>query len=205
MQSKLNELTEKIYQEGITKVLTESEKITNDAKREAHTIISNAHEQANQIIEQAKKEAEDLKTRTLSELKLSARQMFSDVKQQIINIIELKTIQEDTKRTFSEISFIGDIIKTIIEKWNPDSSESPNLLILLPESKRTELESYFNQKLNTILQAGIVIQYTDRIQSGFKISPQGSGYNISFTDEDFDALFTSYLRPKLTSLLFDKK
>lgn len=204
MQSKLTELTEKIYQEGVSKAIIESEKINNDAKREAELIISKAQDEANQIIENAKKEADDIKSRSLSELKLSARQMFSDIKQQVVNLIETKTIKEDTEKSFSDVNFIGDIIKVIIEKWDPQSSEIPNLHILLPEEKRTELESYFNQKLNILMQRGVEIQYSDRIKKGFKISPQNGGYSISFTDEDFDALFNSYLRPKLISLLFDK-
>ncbi len=49
MQTKLQELTEKIYQEGVNKANEEAEKIINSAKKEADGIVSGA-----------KKEAEDM-------------------------------------------------------------------------------------------------------------------------------------------------
>ena len=46
--------------------------------------------------------------------------------------------------------------------------------------------------------------YSKKISGGFTISPKGSGYFISFTDETFNSLISEYLRPATKKILFEK-
>jgi V/A-type H+-transporting ATPase subunit E len=48
----------------------------------------------------------------------------------------------------------------------------------------------------------VEVKTDERVKSGFKVAPQAGGYYIRFTDEDFDALFREYLRPKVAELLY---
>ena len=40
------------------------------------------------------------------------------------------------------------------------------------------------------------------MKSGFKVGEKNGGYYISFSDESFEALLSSYLREKVSDLLF---
>lgn len=60
MNAKLQELTEKIYQEGVQKGQTEAEKIIADARLEAKKIISEATSEAERQLTEAHKKSDEL-------------------------------------------------------------------------------------------------------------------------------------------------
>ncbi len=204
MQKKLQELTEKIYREGVEKANQEAEKIVSDAKRQAEELLSKAKKEAESVIENASKEAEGLKKNSLNELQLSARQAISDVKQQVVSLIQAKTIEPETKAAFKEADFTKKIIETIVANWDPSSGDNVELQVLLPEAEKKKFEAYFKEKAAQVLTKGVEIQFSERVKGGFKIGPRNGGYLISFSDEDFDNFFKTYMRPRLIEMLFEK-
>lgn len=204
MQTKLQELTEKIYQEGVNQAKEASEKILADAGKEAEALMNKAKKEAEEIVSQAKKEAEEQKKNALNELQLSARQLISDTRQKLVGLIETKAIRPETKKAFEDASFTRDIVLTLVKNWNPSKSESVDLHVLLPKDKKAEFENYFKSKTGALLQEGLSIQFSDKLKAGLKIGPKDGGYMVSFSDEDFDNLFRAYLRPKLIEMLYTK-
>ncbi len=204
MQNKLQELTEKIYQEGVEKANKEAEQIVAEATKQAEEILAKANKQSEATLEKARKESEELKSNALNELQLSARQAISDLKQQVADLIQAKTIEPETKGAFSDTGFTAKIIETIVKNWNPGESDNVDLTVLLPADKQKEFETYFKTKADELLKKGLEVDFNDRIKGGFKIGPRDGGYLVSFTDEDFDHFFKIYLRPRLIELLFDK-
>jgi len=207
MQTKLQELTEKIYQEGIDKANEEAGKILADARKEAAGLLSKAKREAAELIEKAEKEAGELKKNSLNELQLSARQALSDLKQKVAELIEARAIQPETKGAFKEVAFTQEVIKTVVKNWNPESGDPVRLEVLLPATQQKEFEGFFKGKVRDLLGKGIEISYSDRLKGGFKIGPKDGGYLVSFSDEDFEHFFQAFLRPRLIELLFsnDKK
>ncbi len=204
MQKKLQELTEKIYREGVEKANQEAEKIVSDAKQQAEELLSKSQKKAESIIENANKEAEDLKKNALNELQLAARQAISDVKQQVVSLIQAKTIEPETKAAFKEADFTKNIIQTIVANWDPASGDNVELQVLLPEAEKKKFEAYFKGKAAQVLTGGVEIEFSERIKGGFTIGPKNGGYLISFSDEDFDNFFKTYMRPRLIQMLFEK-
>ena len=64
MESKINELTEKLLKEGIEKGQEEASKIIDNAKAEAQRIIDEAKSQAESIKMEARKDADTLDKNT---------------------------------------------------------------------------------------------------------------------------------------------
>lgn len=205
MQTKLQELTEKIYREGVNKANEEAEKILSEARSEAAGIIAEAEKRAEAIIGTARAEEAELRKNSLNELQLSARQAMSDLKQRIAEMIEAETISPETGAAFKDTNFIAEIMKSIIANWKPASGEPVDLEVLLPEEKQKELEEWFAGQAGNLLQKGVKVETTGKVKSGFLIGPAEGGYRISFTDEDFDSFFLTYLRPKLIEMLFGEK
>jgi V/A-type H+/Na+-transporting ATPase subunit E len=205
MQTKLQELTEKIYQEGVNKANEEAEKILADAKNEARDLLAKAKKEAGNLIDNAAKESEELKKNSLNELQLSARQAISDLKQKVVSLIETKTIKPETKEVFKDKDFTAEVIKTIVKNWQPESGEAVKLEVLLPASQQKDLESYFSKKAGDLLGKGLEVSFSEKVKGGFKIGPKDGGYQISFSDEDFENFFQAYMRPKLIDLLFSEK
>lgn len=203
MQTKLQELTEKIYREGVGKANEEAEKILTDARKEAAGIVADAELKAENLISKANADIEELKKNSLNELQLSARQAVSDLKQRVAELIELKTVSPETSEAFRNNDFVAEIIKSLVSNWNPASGEPVDLAVVLPEGKQKELENWFAAQTVNLLDQGLKVEASAKMKSGFTIGPAEGGYRISFSDQDFNNFLLSYLRPKLIELLFE--
>ncbi|EJW90940.1 ATP synthase subunit E, partial [gut metagenome] len=74
MENKIQELTDKIYREGVEKGNEEAKILIANAQEEAKKIIDEAHKEAEFIVNSSRKSAEELVENTKSELKLFAGQ-----------------------------------------------------------------------------------------------------------------------------------
>ncbi len=201
MENKLQELTSKIYEEGIAKANEEAEKIISEAKKEAEDLRNKSKKEAARIIEKAEKDATELRKNVESEVKLSARQALATIKQRITELITIQSTAEPVKEAFRDKDFIKKIIETTIKNWNP-GKEAYDLHLLLPKEDEKELGSYFSKKQKELLKGSLEIGFDERMSAGFKIGPVDGRFIISFTDEDFDNFFKNYLRPRTTKLLY---
>ncbi len=202
MESKIQELTDKIFAEGVDKANKEAGKILEETREEVALMKKQAGKEAAGVIEKAKKEAEELKKNVESEVRLSARQAINSIKQQLTELITLKSTGEEVKKAFDNKEFIRRIIETAVKNWNPKESKSVDVALLLPEKDLKELDDYFTRKQKSLLDAGLELKFDESMESGFKIGPKDGSYQISFTEEDFESFFRNYLRPRTTELLY---
>ncbi|RMG24786.1 MAG: V-type ATP synthase subunit E [Bacteroidetes bacterium] len=201
----LQELTQKIYEEGVEKARKEGEHILQEVKEEARQIIARAEEQAQQIIEKAEQKVREIRQQNEAELKLSARQAISALKQKIVDLIVARVAAAPLEKAFDDQKFIQEIIEKLIFAWLENDKQSDDLRVLLPEGKYQELEKYFAAKENELLQKGVQIQFQGKMKDGFVIGPQDGSYKISFTSEDFENYFKAYLRPRTYQRLFGEE
>ena len=146
MQTKLQELTEKIYQEGVNKAKDESENILAEARKEAEKIVEQAKKDAEELVKNAEKESEELKQNSLNELQLSGRQLMSDIKQKVVSLIEAQTITPETKGAFKDIEFTRDVVLSLVKNWKPESNENVNISVLLPKEKQADFEKLIGKE-----------------------------------------------------------
>ena len=203
MDNKLQEITEKIYREGVSRGNEEAEKIISGAKSEAEKIIRSAEAEAGEIIAKAGKKVEEMMNNTRSELKLSFRQAMNLLKQDIEKAITLRVVDDPVSDVFSDKRFIAGLIERITEKWSPEDSDR-GLEIHLPEESVSEIENYLKSKTRKILADNINLHPVKSMVKGFEIHPAGGGYKISVTENDFAGYIKEIMRPKLVDLLFEK-
>lgn len=201
MQSKLQELTQKIYQEGLEKGNTEAKALIDKAKAESKTIVDEARKEAEKIISAAQQKAKETKSNTESELKLASKQALNALKQQITDIINSEVVSKSISKTF-DASFTKNIVEIAIKNWS--SSQSSDLMVLLPAQQEKELADYFKKSVKDLLDKGLEIKFDSSVKSGFQVAPKDGSYKLSFTDQDFQNFFKQYLRPKLTEILFQE-
>lgn len=204
MQNKLQELTDKLYAEGLSKGKQEAEELKAKAKKEAEEIIAKAHEEYKEIVEKAKKDSQDFKVKIENEIRMVARQSLATVKQKIEEVLIAGATEKPLKEAMDNKEFLGKIIKEAVTAFNPSNNDAISLEILLPESRKNELDSYLKENISKQMNAGIEFSYDKKIQSGFKISKKGGGYHISFTEKDFEGLLAQYLKPKTREFLFSQ-
>lgn len=201
MQNKLNDLTEKIYKEGISKGRKEAETIISEARAESEKIIRQAGKEAEELIAAARKDVDELRKNTESELKISFRHAVNSLRQEVEKIITAKIVDEPVSEVFSDKRLIARLIETIAAKWNPAENES-DIEVYIPVEMKKEVEDYFVKKAGQKLADGITIKPVKSMEKGFEIKPSGRDYKISVTEEDFITFIKEFLRPKLIDLLF---
>jgi V/A-type H+-transporting ATPase subunit E len=203
MTKKLQDLTEKIYKEGVEKAKEKADTIITQAREKASVIEKEAKEKAEQTMAEAEKKANEIKKHVESEMKMALDQSVAVLKQDIANLVTMEAIDPPTKELFSDKKYLGNLIVKVVDGWM--KKESMDLEVILPEADQKEMEDHFKKQLASHLNKGLKLSFTKNIKSGFKVGPADKSYVISFTDEDFNNFFKAYLRPKSTELLFQKK
>ena len=200
MQNKLQELTDKLYKEGLSKGKQEGEEILAKAKVQADEIVAKAHAEAAAILAAANKEAEDLKTKVQGDLKMAASQSVAATKQDIETLVVAKMTETEVKKALTSAEFVKEVILAVAKGFNTE--EPTDLELVLPESLKTELEPFVKNEMTKVLNAGVQATFTKKVAGGFTIGPKDGGYFISFTEETFNALISEYLRPATKKILF---
>jgi len=197
MQDKLQELTERLYNEGLSKGKAEGEQLLADARKEAEAIVEKAREEAAAITAKAEKDAEDLKDKVASDLKMASAQTIQATKKDVENIL---TGSLADASSLEDPAFLKEIIKAVALKF--DAQEAQDLQLILPEKLRGELEPWVAGELKKALGKGVSASFTKKSAGGFSIGPKDGGWFVSLTEESFKALLAEYLRPVTRKLLF---
>lgn len=200
MQNKLQELTDRLYNEGLSKGKQEGEAILGQARKDAEDIVAKARKEAEAILATAAKEAEDLRTKVTGDLKMAASQSIAATKQDIESLIVAKMTEKEIKSALTSADFVKETITAVAKGFN--AGEPADLEVLLPESLRNELEPFIENELSKALDGGISASFSKKISGGFTIAPKDGGYFISFTEETFKELISEYLRPATKKILF---
>ena len=200
MQNKLQELTDKLYNEGLSKGKQEGEEILAKAKVQAEEIIAKAKAEAEAIVTAAKKEADNLKTKVQGDLKMAAGQSIAATKKDIETLVVTKMTAEETSKALTSAEFVKEVILAVAKGFNTE--EPVDLEVILPEKLKAELEPFVAEELAKALKGGVEASFTKKIAGGFTIGPKDGGYFISFTEETFNALISEYLRPATKKILF---
>ncbi len=203
MNSKIQQLTETIYNEGIQKAREEAEAILKEAGETASSIKKEAQDEADKLMKEARAKSAELQKQVESEIRMSLNQAVSTVRQEITNLITLQVIKPSVSELFSDRDYLKSLVTNVVKGWM--EKEDLDLKVILSESERGQLESYFKNNLSAELNKGLEVTFSSNVKSGFKIGPSDDSYLISFTDDDFTNFLKGYLRPKTSQLLFGEE
>ena len=197
---KLQELTQKLYDEGLAKGKQDGEALLRKAAAEAEGIVLKAQEEAEAILAKARKEAEDFKVKVEGDVKMAAQQSVQATRTDIENLVIANVVDNTVDKALSNEEFIKGIITAVAQKFSAD--EPADLALVLPEALKAKLEPFVSGELGKLLGKGVEASFSKKVAGGFKIGPKNGGYFVSLTDETFKDLIGSYLRPATKKLLF---
>ena len=122
---KLQELTQRLYEEGLSKGKAEGEEILARAKAEAEAIVLKAKEEAEQIVSAAEKEAAGFRTKVEGDVKMAAVQAVQATRADIEQLIVAKVVDGPVSAALSEPDFLKGIIVEVAKHFsahlNPSS------------------------------------------------------------------------------------
>ncbi len=196
MENKLQQLTEKLYNEGLEKGRSQGQSELEQAQAKAAEIIAQAKAEAAKIKEQATTEAAELKSSTQGELRLAAAQLSSELRTAIENIITKKAVDTAVAGAWTSGEFVQKMALDAISRFEPKGEEM--VTVTLPEGGAAALEA----AIDKAFAEGVEVNLSARLKTPLRIAPKGGGYYVSLTQEDFNALFSSYIRPMVAKMLF---
>lgn len=194
MDNKIQELTEKIYNEGVEKGRSEAERIVAEANAKAADIVKAAEAQAQEIVAAARKAADELNANTRSELKLYGEQAIGAMKSEIATLVTDTVVKESLNKSFKD-NLLKEVILKIAERWNSDEQ------LVISTSEAEELKAFFVAKAKELLDKGVEIKQINGVK-GFSVSPADGSYKINFGEGEFETFLKSFLRPQIVELLF---
>jgi len=200
MQNKLQELTDKLYNDGLAKGKEEGDKYLAQARQEAEKIVEEAKAKAAQIVSKAEKDAADLAGKAKSDVRMASEQALQATRKDIENILTDSIVKEGTAKALADADLLKEIILAVAKNFS--AQESADLEVVLPESLKKELEPWVSASLAKNLKGGVKASFSKKVAGGFTIGPADGGWFVSLTDETFTALIGEYLRPITKKLLF---
>ncbi|RGK26787.1 hypothetical protein DXD27_02580 [Bacteroides intestinalis] len=196
MENKIQELTDKIYREGVEKGNTEAQKLIANAQDEAKKIVEDARKEAEAIVAASRKSADELAENTKSELKLFAGQAVNALKSEIATLVTDKIVNADVKAFAADKDYLNAFIVALASKW------SVNEPIVISTADADGLKKYFASQAKALLDKGVKIEQVNGNKTLFTVSPADGSYKVNFGEEELMNYFKEFLRPQLVEMLF---
>ena len=196
MNTKIQELTDIIYNEGVAKGQAQADQILADARAQAEKLVADAHKEADAVLAAAKKESADNAENVRKELKLYAQQAVEALKSEIATVVTDKIVTDSVKGFTADQKVFNEFILTIAQEWGKNQS------IEIKAKDADQLKQYFAAKAKQLLDGGVKITQVNGREAEFSIQPADGSYKVNFGTQEFENWFKSILRPQLVETLF---
>lgn len=196
MDTKIQELTDKIYKEGVEKGNEEAGRIIAEANAQKDSIIKEAEAEAKRIVTEAEKQANELKKNTEAELRLFASQSVEALKTEVTNLITGDIASANVKAAVLDPAYMQKVILELVRNWPGKES------LTIQASDAEGLQKYFKTNAKDLLNKGVKIEKVNGKKTSFSIIPADGSYKVTFGEEEFIEFFKEFLRPQLVETLF---
>lgn len=194
--NKIQELTSKLYTEGVEKGKEQAEKIIAEARAQEKQILDTANKKAEEMVSTAQKESADIQKHAEAELRLYAAQTSGALKTEITNLLTDKLATMQVAKATEDKNFMQQLIVELVRNWS--KNETLTIGVENPE----ELKTYLASEAKDVLDKGLKIEQVNGIKTSFTVSPEDGSYKVRFGEKEFIDFFKEFLRPRLQELLF---
>lgn len=192
----IQELTDKIYAEGVEKGNAKAAEIVAEAEAKAAEILAKAEKDAAAKVAAAEAKAAELDKNTRAELKMFADQSVSAIKSELTNILTDQLASESVKAATADKAFMQKLITDLAAQLAKGGD------VVISAKDEEALKAYVAGNLKGALAKGVKIESVKGQKTDFTIAPAEGGYKMAFGDAEFIAYFKEYLRPQIQELLF---
>ena len=196
MDSQIQALTEKVYQEGVLKGEQEAAKILAAANAQAEQVERDARTRAEQIIAEAQRSASELKSNIERELKLNASKLIEATKASIVDVLAGRIAGDSVQALTANPELLQRVVLEIAKGFDLKHG------VEITSSQAEELKAYFAQNAKALLEEGLTIKQVAGKATQYTIRPQNGSFKVEIGEQEFVELFKSILRPQLAQELF---
>jgi V/A-type H+-transporting ATPase subunit E len=209
----VQQLIDRISDEGVAEGHRLAEKIVADAQQKADDILESARREANEILKHAREQADKLQAAGEEALRLAARDAVRDFGARIHDGLRNR-LQELVHHELQQ----PDLIKRMILEIAGEASKSvkdERIEILLPPEivsedearKRVEageqdaLTNFVQGLIGEDLRSGVSVRLGSHQQNGISVRVADQNVEIDLTDETITELLASHLLPRFRAIM----
>ncbi|MCQ2083987.1 MAG: hypothetical protein MJY58_05800 [Bacteroidaceae bacterium] len=196
MNNKIQELTDIIYNEGVSKGQAEADRIIEQAQAKADSILADAGKEAARIVADAEKQSKANAENISKELKLQSQQALSALKSEIATVITDRIVKESVSGFCANQEAFNSFVLEVARQWN--GAQAP----VIASAQAESIKAYFMAKAKELLDAGLEIRQIGNRQTFFSIQPKDGSYKLDFGQQELESWLKSMLRDQLVDVLF---
>ena len=211
--SGVQELIDRLSQEGVAEGQQQAEKIVRDAQRKADEIVDSARQQANEILKQSREEAEQFQAAGEDALRLAARDAVRDFGARVHGGLRNR-LQALVQQQVREPKLIKRMILAITHRATEGIGDEP-IEILLPSETITEedarrsieagnpdaLTQFIQGLIGEDLREGFTVSLGSQQQGGLTVRVVNQNVEIDLTDDAITGLLAQHLLPRYRAIM----
>jgi len=198
MEVKLENLIEKLRQEGVEEARKESGRIQKEAKKKADNIVKDAEKKAEEIVAAAEKKAESFKSNSEIVVAQAVRDGVLLFKNKINSLFD--SVFSQSVSDAMDAVFLKEMILKLVEAWGADKEFD----VAVAKKDQKELEKVLFTGLGKKLKESVTISPDPDIEAGFRISKKGDELYYDFSDESIGDVLRKFLTPKINEIMEGK-
>ena len=205
MAEELQNLLDKIHNEGIKKAEAERDAMLADARKQADELVRKAREEADAVRKQAELDREALEKRAESAVKQAARDIIlalkEELKRRLAAIVKSNVDSALTPEFMAKL--IGEIVSGV--KRDPEQAAGAAINIMVAPAHLTELEKALRASLAADLAASTELFPNQAAGRGFKISTSGNQVFFDFSDAALTEMISAYAGSRVGAIIGEKR
>lgn len=214
VSSGIEALIEKLRQEGVDKGRAEADQILSDAEKQAGLLLRQAREEADAMLIKAKREVARKQQAGEDALKMSARDLLLDVKENLAHSFN-DQVERLIEQQMDNQEFMQLMILELVGRASKEAGleQAEKIDVLLPESfigldeLRRNADEYKTGRLSQFVQSLSVellregVSFNAHSGSGIRVRLVGKEVEVDLTDTAVAKLLLRHLQPRFRALL----
>lgn len=197
MDIQVQELIDKIKQDGIENASKAAQSLRDEAEVQAQKIVEKAKAEATKLVEAAQAEVARIKTTSQAALEQAARNAILSLQAKIQEIFTL-VIQSDSATALNS-SALNTLAPEILGKLLASGQEVGELL--LSEGDFSKLEASLRSSLSKELSKGMEIKPVKDLDAGLRIVAKDGGAYWDFSAQSLANILATWLNPRLAETM----
>ncbi len=216
ISSGVEQLIERLKNEGIAAGQEKAEKIVSDAQKRAEWIVKEAELEAERLLKQVRQQSNEFRQAGEDALKLAARDTVIKLRDTLLNSFD-QEVARIINEKMTDMELLEQIIlsfaATVREKTAMDDSQ--DILIRLPENvsgveelkqnpeelQKGALSSLARAIASGMLRKGVRLEIDPELQGGIFIRLENEKIEIDFSDQAVANILLAHLQPRFRALL----
>lgn len=214
--SGVEELIQRLRQDGVEAGREEAERVIKDAESRAHWLVDQANEQAEDIVTRAREEADRFRSAAVEALQVAARDAVLQMKDQLAQQFSVE-IERLVRDEMEHAVLLERLILEVAGRVRRDASldDAEQIEILLPDGARDladlrddpaelrhgELSHYVIDVAGNLLREGVTLQPSKQVKDGIRIRLTDKQIEMDLSSDAIARHLLEHLLPRFRALL----